>query len=185
MRLATLLRYLYLSYFSKPAGERVLYRTLRRTRAKKILEIGIGTTDRTLRMLRLACRLVEGEAVSYAAIDLFEARGADPGAKLSLKEVHRLLKSTDVQARLIPGEPAQALAQAANSLPNVDVVLIAACQSEASLAEAWFYVPRMLHPGSVVYLETRDAATGSTTLRVLSASEIQSLAASGRRRRAA
>jgi hypothetical protein len=78
-----------------------------------------------------------------------------------------------------------ALAQAANSLPNVDVVVIAACHSEASLGEAWFYMPRMLHPRSVVYLETRDPGTGATTLRVLSPGEIQSLAAAGRRRRAA
>ena len=184
MRSASYLRYLYLAYFSKPVRERILYRAIRRTRALKILEIGVGDVARTLRMIRLAHGFSNGEAVRYAAIDLFEARPAADGQKLSLKEAHRLLKPTGAQIQLIPGDPAQALARVANSLPNVDLLLISAAQSDTSLAEAWFYFPRMLHDASRVYRETSDAADGATALEILEAGDIQKLAGAPRRRAA-
>ncbi|MEX0678030.1 MAG: hypothetical protein WD063_13195 [Pirellulales bacterium] len=183
MRLTTCLRYFYLAYFSKPVGERVLYRAIRRTRARKILEIGIGDVARTLRMIQLARRFSDGEPVRYAAIDLFEARPATSGQSLSLKQAHRLLHGTQAQIQLIPGEPAQALARVANSLPNVDLVLVSAQHGDASLAEAWFYFPRMLHGGSAVYRERADTPAG-TTLERLEAGDIETRAATGRRRAA-
>jgi hypothetical protein len=183
LRIASYLRYLYLAYFSKPVYERILYRAVRRTRARKILEIGVGDVTRTLRMIRLAHRVSNGEAVRYAAIDLFEARPAADGQALSLKEAHRLLNATQAHIQLIPGEPAQALARAANSLPNVDLLLISAGQSDASLTEAWFFFPRMLHDASAVYRETSDA-DGTTRLETLNACDIQKLAGGPRRRAA-
>jgi hypothetical protein len=134
-------------------------------------------------MVRLAERYAAGEAVRYAAIDLFEARPADQ-QRLSLKEAHRLLKSTAAQAQLIPGEPATALARMANSLANVDLVLIAFSNSDASLEGAWFYVPRMLHGGSTVFRETADPSTGAGVPQVVEHGDIQSRAAAGRRRAA-
>lgn len=183
MRIASYLRYIYLAYFSKPVCERTLYRAIRRTRARKILEIGVGDAARTVRMIRLAQRLSNGESVRYAAIDLFEARRDAAGAKLSLKEAHRLLKPTPAQIQLIPGDPAEALARAANSLPNVDLLLISSAQSDASLAEAWFYFPRMLHDASAVYRET-SSTDGTTALQTLPAGAIEKLAGAPRRRAA-
>src|ERR1700675_14598 len=92
--LTTSLRYLQLAYFSNPAGDRLIYRLIRRRKVRKILEIGIGTASRAVRMIDLARRGVPGEAVRYAAIDLFESRGGDSPSGLSLKDAHRLLKST-------------------------------------------------------------------------------------------
>lgn len=184
LRLANNLRYFYLAYFSKPVCERVLYRALKRTRARRILEIGIGDPARTLRMIHLARRFSDGEPVRYAAIDLFEARPAVSGQKLSLKEAHRLLKPSQAQIQLIPGDPAPALARVANSLTNVDLLLISSAHSEASLAEAWFYVPRMLHGASVVYRERQDAGGTTAILEPLEQGEIQSRAATARRRAA-
>jgi hypothetical protein len=184
LRLATRLRYFYLAYFSKPVCQRVLYRALRRTPGRKILEIGIGDTARTLRMIHLGQRLADGEALRYAAIDLFEARPTTAPERLSLKEAHRLLKPTAAQIQLIPGDPARALAQVANSLPNVDLVLISKEHTDASLSGAWFYVPRMLHAASVVFREMPDATSGATTLAVLEPAEILTRAAAGRRRAA-
>jgi hypothetical protein len=175
---------LYLAYFSKPVGERVLYRAIRRTRARRILEIGIGDPARTVRMIGLANRLADGESVRYAAIDLFEARPSDQGAHLPLKEAHRMLKGTPAQVQLIPGEPGKALAQVANALTNVDLMLISADHGDASLEGAWFYLPRMLHADSVVFREGRDDATGGKAPRPLDRAEIQARAASGRRRAA-
>ncbi len=181
MRLATTLRYLYLSYFSKPVSDRALYRILRRKRPRKVLEIGIASTDRTLRMLDFAQRLVEGEAIRYAAIDLFEARDTS-APKLSLKECHKLFKTTQAQAQLIPGDPAGAVARVANSLPDVDLVLISAVHDDDALAGAWFYLPRMLNAGSIV-LRAVVAAEGAT-FQVVDPVKIRQWAGASRRRAA-
>lgn len=184
MRLATLVRYLYLSRFSKPVGDRVLYRAMRRTPVCRILEIGIGSTPRSLRLIDLAQRLHGQEPVRYTAIDLFEARPADR-TRLSLKDAHRLFKATGAQAQLIPGDAAGAIARSANSLPNQDLVLIAADHDPQALSGAWFYLPRMLHPKSCVFVETHDATSGIMTYRPLELGEIQARAMAARKRRAA
>jgi predicted O-methyltransferase YrrM len=183
LRLATTLRYFYLSYLSKPVSDRALYRVIRQIRPKKVLEIGVGTTDRTLRMLDLAQRLVEGEAVRYAAIDLFEARGQNL-PKLSLKEAHRLFKAASAQAQLIPGDPSGAVARVANSLPDVDLVLISSAHDDASLAGTWFYLPRMLHAKSVVLRETVTNPGEMPKFETIDAAAIRERAGTNRRRAA-
>ena len=85
------LKYLYLAHLSKPVGDRALYRAIGRRKPRKILELGLGFPDRTLRMIELASRQSAGEAIRYVAIDLFEARTADKQV-LALKEAHRVLK---------------------------------------------------------------------------------------------
>ncbi|REK13056.1 MAG: hypothetical protein DWQ37_10560 [Planctomycetota bacterium] len=162
-----------------------MYRAVRRTRAKKILEIGLASTDRTLRMIRLASSYAEPAEVQYAAIDLFESRPSTSAQQISLKQAHRLLKQTPAKAQLIPGDASSALQRAANALPNIDLLLISSDHDEAAMQNAWFYVPRMLHARSVVYWETVDAETGESTFRLLTLGEIQTRATAGRRRRAA
>lgn len=178
------LRYLYLAHLSKPVGDRVLYRAVRGVPARRILEIGISCADRTLRLVNFAQRLSGAEAVRYAAIDLFEARGSDQATGLSLKDTHRLLSTSGAKVQLIPGDPAQALPRAANSLVGTDLIIIGADYDVPSLGRAWFYVPRMLHPATRVYLESRAGEGNQTTFRLMAAAEIE-LLASGCRRRAA
>ncbi len=179
------LRYLYLAYLSKPVGDRVLYRAVRGVRAGRILEIGIGSADRTLRLVSLAQRASGAEAIRYAAIDPFEARGADKPVGLSIKETHRMLAGSGAKVQLIPGDPAHALPRAANGLTGTDLIVVGADYDVASLGEAWFYVPRMLHAGTRVYLESRSAEGAQTTFRLMPAAEIELLASGCRRRRAA
>jgi hypothetical protein len=181
LRLAITARYLYLSYFSKPACDRSLYRAIKQRKPRKILEIGLVSTERTLRMLDFAQRLSAGEALRYSAVDLFEARDKSL-AKLSLKEVHKELKAAGIQPQLIPGDPAGALARSANSLPETDLILISAANDDASLAAAWFFFPRMLHAGSLVLRQVADG--DGTVLQPVLADQIRQLAGSNRRRAA-
>ena len=98
-----------------------------------------------------ACRHPK-ENLLYVGIDEFEARPAScPG--LSLKEAHCRFKARQFKAQLLPGDPHAALTCAANALRNIDLVVISADQNAASLAQAWFYLPRVLHAKSVVYQE--------------------------------
>ncbi|MGD9722424.1 MAG: hypothetical protein AB7O59_13045 [Pirellulales bacterium] len=178
------LRYLYLAYLSKPVGDRIVYRAIRKVAARRILEIGIGSADRTVRMVKLAQNGAGAGPVRYAAIDLFEGRSADMPPGLSLKETHRLLAPCQAQVQLIPGTAGDALQRAANSLANMDLVIISAEHDTATIGGGWFYVPRMLHANSRVYLETRGAE-GQRMLRLMSPAEIGRLAAECRPRRAA
>ena len=176
------IKYLYLAYLSKPVGDRALYRTIRRTGARKILEIGLGPTARTLRMLGLAVRTAGSEGSRFVAIDLFEARGADqPG--LSLKEAHRLFKGAAAHVQLIPGETAMTVKRVANSLANMDLIIVSAACSDETLAGCWFYLPRMLHEKSVVLRES-VAADGQMQLTPIAREEIESRANAPRRRAA-
>ncbi len=178
------LKYLYLAHFSKPATDRVLYRAIQKRRFRAILEIGLGSADRALRMIRLAQRAAGHEAVRYVAIDMFEARPAE-NRGLSLKEAHRVLKTTGAHVQLIPGDPASALARSANALGPLDLVIISGDCDEQSLAGAWFYLPRVLHSGSHLYLESGGPREQGRPLRLLPASEIEERAGAQRRRRAA
>lgn len=186
------LKYLYLAYFSQPASDRSLYRAIRRNKVRRILEIGVGTGDRALRMINLALRGKSAEPVEYAGIDLFESRQEHDG--LSLKLAHRKLSQTAARIRLVPGDVYSALARTANVLANqIDLIVISADQDPGSLAKAWFYVPRMLHAQSLVY---REEVAGAVTpdvivqkpgknLRLVPRAEIDELARPQLRRRAA
>jgi hypothetical protein len=178
--MAGLLRSLYLSYFSKPKGFRPLYRAIRKRPPTKIVELGIGTAERTLRMLEL-CEA--GSETSYTGIDLFEARGEGAGPGLSLKAAHTKLAATGVKVRLVPGDPFSALARSANALSGQDLILISADQDREALARAWFYVPRMMHPGTFVLLE--ELVDGEPVLSQLLLVDVETLAQAPKGRRAA
>lgn len=145
-----LLRSLYLLYFSQPAPDRVLYRAIRARPVKSIVEIGIDLPVRTRRILEIAAW--RKSDLRYTGIDLFEARpAAEP--KLTLRAAHTELRSLQVQARLVPGDPYAALVRVANTLAHTDLLLISANHDPQSLSRAWTYVPRMLTANSLVFLE--------------------------------
>ena len=81
-RLVQKLRYLYLAFFSKPAGDRPIYRHIRRHKSQRIMELGVGTLDRALRLIEVAAQAGPNR-VSYTGIDLFEMRGESDGPGVS------------------------------------------------------------------------------------------------------
>jgi predicted O-methyltransferase YrrM len=148
-------RVLYLALLSKPPHERAIFKTIRNLRANSVVEFGVGLGLRSQRMITMLRRNHDADDVHYVGIDLFEARAAgSPG--MTLKQAHRSLAETGVQIRLVPGDPFSALARTANELTGTDLVVIGADQDSASLREAWFYLPRMLHDQSLVLIEQAD-----------------------------
>lgn len=122
--------------------------------------------------------------IFYCGLDPFEGRSAIDGPGVTLKMAHRLLKTTGARIRLVPGAPCQTLARTANNLGQVDVVVLSSRLDPKQLAEAWFYIPRLLHEQSDVFLESIRPGP-KTVVRQLSRAEIEVLAADGNRRRAA
>jgi hypothetical protein len=179
------LKYLYLAYLSRPAGDRAVYRAIRRQQPQRILEIGVGDCQRAVRMIQLASQYHADHPVRYTGIDLFEARPSSESPGLSLKDAYRRLKATTAQTQVVPGDPFSALARMANSLSDVDLVVISADQDADALAKAWFYLPRTLHPAAQIFQEVVDGKTGQKVLQALERQQVEALSAQPRRRRAA
>ncbi len=151
MSKAGFFRYFQLKNSSQPVSDRALYRCLLKDDAHRIVEIGVGNGDRASNLIAIALRKFDLNQIRYTGIDLFEAR-PNASSENSLKEVHRRLKATGAEIRLVPGDARSALPRCANDLRGTDWVIISADQSEDSCATAWNYLPRMLHKTSKVWL---------------------------------
>jgi hypothetical protein len=179
------LRFLYLSYLSKPATDRAVYRVIRKQRFRKIVELGIRTGQRAARMIEVARLQFPPNQIHYTGIDLFEARGSSDGPVTTLKGAYRRLARTGARVQLLPGDPFVALARAANTLGGSQLVLISAGHEPDSLARAWFYVPRMLSKDAYVLIEGASGPEGELAIRRVAREQIDRLADAASVRRAA
>lgn len=184
MKLPRLIRFAYLAYFSQPVADRQLFRVLRKSPVASIVEIGLPDVQRTLRLIEVLSLYQDRPKLRYAGIDLFEA---GTGATLPLKRAHQLLHPQVAHLRLLPGDPLGALNRYANSLTGTDLLIVHLTDNPASLDQAWYYIPRMLHEKSMVFLEEPAVNNRPAAFRQVPASEIAERAAASRRgtRRAA
>lgn len=150
---------LYLCWFCQPKADRVLFRCLRDHRLHRVVEVGIVSVERTLRMLRLAQRFSGGQDLHYAGIDLFDARPAGL-PELKLKRVHQQLSGSGATVRLIPGDPLSAMARMANQISGTELLLLSASVDQAAMEQAWTYIPRILAGNAQVWeMQTSPTAT--------------------------
>jgi hypothetical protein len=178
------IRLIYSCHFSKPPHNRPVYQAIRRCRARKIVELGIGAGQRAMRMIEIAKLVSPQQDIHYVGVDPFEARAESDGPGLTLKAAHQLLRSERVRVQLVPGNPSDVLVRIANSLGKIDLLIVPAELDSESFARAWFFVPRILHENSVVLVE-RLLGDGQRLLEIKPRHEIDSLASVGVRRRAA
>jgi len=178
------IRLLYSCCLSKPQSNRPVYRAIRRCHARKIVELGIATGQRALRMIEVAKLASPGQEIHYVGVDQFEGRSESDGPGLTLKDAHQLLRRDGVRVQLVPGNPADALIRVANSLGKIDLLIVRAEFDSASFARAWFFVPRMLHERSLVFVEG-TLENGQALLETKPRYEIDILASMGVRRQAA
>ncbi len=182
MSAANGLKALWLAYLSKPADERILYRLIRKRKLRKIVEIGIGSGQRALRMISLAQRYHSVPEVRYTGIDWFEARADESPDRLTLKTAYRVLRASGSRIHLVPRDAHEAFARLANALSGNELVVIDSHQPLESLGRIWFFLPRMLAPQAIALAAQ---TTGERrTWRPLPLAEIHSLGAEPRRRAA-
>jgi len=136
-------------------------------------------------MIELARLHAQSAQLRYTGVDLFEARTSSDGRGTTLKAAYRLLRATGARIQLIPGDPFTALSRAANTLGGTELVIISAGHDPDSLARAWFYLPRMLRPESLVLIEQPRGPEGELAIRNIVRSEVDRLAAAACPRRAA
>jgi len=178
-------RLFYLVYLSQPATDRALYRAINRREVRSILEIGVGTGRRAVRMVQVAQRRCPDSQVCYVGVDQFEARATDEEAGLPLKAAYQMLRRTGARVRLLPGDPLTAISRAANSMAKVDLLVVSGGLSRPSLASAWLYIPRLLSDQSLVVQGRFDESGRPTGFRVVSARHVEELAMRAAGRRAA
>jgi hypothetical protein len=145
-------RYVYCAHFSRPKSVRQLYRLIRRHALGRIVELGVSDVARSVRLIEIAQRYADADSVRHTVLDEFESRPTSQ-VSLSVKEAYRALSASGANVRLVPGPPARSLTAVANSLQNTDLILISASVTDDALQGTWFYVPRMLHSGSVILRE--------------------------------
>ncbi|TWT48801.1 hypothetical protein [Botrimarina hoheduenensis] len=161
MGVGAFLRYARDAFFAKPTPERQLIKLARQHSVRRVVELGIGSLEQTQTLLKAIVDSAGGAGVSYTAVDPFEQR--EPGqAPLSLIAAHRTLSVCGVKARLTPGDPEHSLATVANSLSDTDLVVLPLGIGERSGSPAWFYLPRMCHPGTLVVEPTPRAEEPDT-----------------------
>ncbi len=178
-------RYFYLARLSRPAADRPIYQLIRRHRLRRIVEMGVGRGERSLRMIEMAAQQCAAEGVVFTGVDLFELRTPQDGPGLPLKEVHRKLAATGAKVRLLPGDPHAALSRAVNMLGTADLVVVAADQQPAAVERSWYFVERLLHPGSQVLVEEPAREKVRARFRSVPHDEIRRLAAATTQRRRA
>jgi hypothetical protein len=170
------LRLFYLLHLSKPASDRLVYREIRRMKARKIVEIGVGTGERAVNAIELLKEFHAAGEIHYTGIDLFESRLIGDGPRLTLRDAHRLLKPTAARIQLVPGTPGEALSRVANGLKEIDAVIISGEHTFEQFAKIWFYLPRMVRAETQFFQETPTAG-GAAAMRLLEAHEISRLIA--------
>jgi hypothetical protein len=176
------LKALWLAYFSQPAADRILYRTIRKRKLRRIVEIGIEGGQRALRMISLAKRYRPVAEVRYTGIDWFEGRASESAATLSMKQAYRLLRGTSARIHLIPSDANEAFARLANALSANELIVVSSDEPPESLGRIWFFLPRMLAPGAMVLFSRTGEA--NRAWREMSLKEIKSLGGAHRRRAA-
>jgi hypothetical protein len=178
------LRIFYLTHLSAPAADRPIYRAIHRHKVQHILELGLGDGQRALRMIEVAAHCIPLKSVFFTGIDPFEADARPNGPGLTLKMAHRLLKSTGARIQLVPGDPFTALARSADRLGPADLVVLSAGLDPESVQRAWFYLPRLTHAGTQVFVESKMPG-GVASLELLTHQDVQRRAVASVMRRAA
>jgi hypothetical protein len=178
------LKFFHFLHFSATDTDRPVYQAIRRDQVRSILELGVGDGQRALRMIQVAAMDVPVAEVCFTGIDPFEAQQAPGEPSLPLKAAFRMLRETGARVRLLPGDLLDTLIQNANRLGQVDLLILSRHLPPEQLTQAWFFVPRLLHGRSLVYLE-KQSGKGEVSLQPVMHQEIKTMAAAAMRRRAA
>jgi hypothetical protein len=172
---------IYLLWLCRPSWERRLYRAVRRTRPRRIVELGFGDGSRASRIVLLARRYLPQETIHYAALDPFEARPSGPG--VTLIQAHRRLTRLKMRARFFPGDTLLALAAHANDLTGTDLLIVDNTSGQRPLEQMSPYLRRMLHESSLI--ACHSGTEGGKRLMFLSTADLPEVRAWGSRRRLA
>ena len=166
-------RSLWLTRLSQPAGERIIYRHALKSPPRRILELGLGTLNRTERLLDIARTAVAVADITYVGVDPFEGRGPGDPPGVSLKDAHRRLHDR-AKVQLVPGG-LDSLSRVCNRLTTFDLVVIAAPTDERQMSRCWFFLQRLTSPQTTIFTESASHTWSLMTKASLDALASQSV----------
>jgi hypothetical protein len=143
---------IYFRYFSKPLNDRPVMLYIMENPVSSILEIGMGSGQRTKQLLKW-CQLPKDAAqLRYVGVDLFESSPEDR-PHLKLKQAHRMLSEAGAKAHLIPGDVTSALSRVANTVHPSQLVIIDGGYDSAEVSgktiQQW--LPRLATEHSAIF----------------------------------
>lgn len=151
----------WLCKFSKPAGDRALWKHLLSQRVGSVLLIelaGQQQLDRLLQTLRLQSA---STAIRLAAIDRFESV---PGGLL-LKNVHRSCAEAGLKTHLLPGEISTTLPRAAMTLAASDLIVVNSATGLLDDPVSAQWLARLVHSDSHVLVRDTTGQLTATSLQ--------------------
>jgi len=146
------LKFLQMTWLSKPVPDRLIYKMIKRNQVRSIVEIGLGDGKRCRNMIAVAKKFSPDSKIKYTGVDLFDSRD-EKDEPLKLIEMHRKLNDLEAKTQLVPGDLASALPRIANNHVRTDLVIISAGFEEEDFESTQMFLPRMLHPSSVVLIQ--------------------------------
>lgn len=168
------LRRFWLTRLSKPAGERPIYRLIMGRKPRRILELGMGTLQRSERVLAVAAAAAE-QGIHYVGLDRFEGRLPSDPPGVTLKVAHQRLHGL-ARVQLVPGNVDAALSRLCNHLGVFDLVLISADNDARHLERSWFFIQRLVNPQTLVLVETQNTAGSGPAWKTVEKSRIDEFA---------
>jgi hypothetical protein len=134
--------------------------SIARSKATRILEVGVHRAERSTRFIAAALR--GSGKCQYWGFDLFaelatsdklRAEAMPGGHPLSRADVEALLSGPGVELQLVAGDTRETLPQSVPTIGLVDVVFLDGGHSYETVRSDWRAVQQLLHPGSVVFLD--------------------------------
>lgn len=141
----------WLCKFSKPAGDRVLWKHLLSQRVSSVLLIELAGQQQLDRLLQTLRQQTASSPIRLAAIDRFESV---PGGLL-LKNVHRSCAEAGLKTHLLPGEISATLPRAAMTLAASDLIVVNSAIGLLDNPASAQWLARLVHSESHVLV--RDA----------------------------
>ena len=142
-----------------PMRYKYLYHFLKKTRAKKIMEIGTWKGERATKMIETAKKYSEAKDIYYYGFDLFEEITDElyveeiskmPSTK---NEIEKVLRQTGANIILFKGNTTESLPKHIDSLPKMDFVFIDGGHTLATIENDWKYTQKVMDENTVVIFD--------------------------------
>lgn len=145
---------LYWKHLAGPKNDKGLHRLLLDHRFNSILEIGIGSGERTERVFKLLTPRDPQVTIRYTVVDAFES---SPG-HLSLKQAHKLLAEKGVKSTLVPGDLTAALARVGNTVGQHELIIAEGLLDLSAPAESLLtpWLKKVAHADGWVLCSARE-----------------------------
>lgn len=137
---------------------RVLAELIKKSKSKKIMEIGMSAGKGALMMIHAALKNFIPTEVEYYGFDLFEQpypsdefKNGSGGYRLDW--VYQKLTKTKAKILLYTGDTKKVLPKMVGSLPKMDFVFIDGGHSEKTVRSDWKYVQMLMHEHTIVVMD--------------------------------